>query len=44
MKKSRFLDSQILAVLKQAESSVSVPELSPSVRLDIALVIEFRDL
>ena len=27
MKKSRFTDSQILAVLKQAESGVPVPEL-----------------
>jgi len=27
MKKSRFTDSQILAILKQAESGVSVPEL-----------------
>ena len=27
MKKSRFSDSQILAVLKQAESGVPVPEL-----------------
>ena len=27
MKKSRFLDSQILAILKQAESGVPVPEL-----------------
>jgi len=27
MKKSRFTDSQILAVLKQAESGIPVPEL-----------------
>jgi putative transposase len=27
MKKSRFSDSQILAILKQAESGVPVPEL-----------------
>jgi putative transposase len=27
MKKSRFTDSQIVAILKQAESGVSVPEL-----------------
>lgn len=27
MKKSRFSDSQILAILKQAESGVAVPEL-----------------
>ena len=27
MKKSRFTDSQILAILKQAENGVSVPEL-----------------
>ena len=27
MKKSRFLDSQILAILKQAENGVPVPEL-----------------
>jgi len=27
MKKSRFTDSQILAILKQAESDVPVPEL-----------------
>lgn len=27
MKKSRFSDSQILAVLKQAESGIPVPEL-----------------
>ena len=27
MKKSRFTDSQILAILKQAESGVTVPEL-----------------
>ena len=27
MKKSRFTDSQILAILKQTESGVSVPEL-----------------
>ena len=27
MKKSRFTDSQILTILKQAESGVSVPEL-----------------
>ena len=27
MKKSRFSDSQIMAILKQAENGVSVPEL-----------------
>jgi len=27
MKKSRFTDSQILAILKQAESGIPVPEL-----------------
>lgn len=27
MKKSRFSDSQIMAILKQAESGLSVPEL-----------------
>ena len=27
MKKSRFTDSQILAILKQAENGVAVPEL-----------------
>jgi putative transposase len=27
MKKSRFSDSQIMAILKQAESGVPVPEL-----------------
>jgi len=27
MRKSRFTDSQILAILKQAESGVPVPEL-----------------
>jgi putative transposase len=27
MKKSRFTDSQILAILKQAEGGISVPEL-----------------
>ena len=27
MKKSRFTDSQILAILKQADSGISVPEL-----------------
>lgn len=27
MKKSRFTDSQILAILKQAESGVPIPEL-----------------
>lgn len=27
MKKSRFTDSQILGILKQAEAGVSVPEL-----------------
>ena len=27
MKKSRFTDSQILAILKQAENGISVPEL-----------------
>lgn len=27
MKKSRFADSQVLAILKQAESGVPVPEL-----------------
>jgi Transposase. len=27
MKKTRFTDSQILAILKQAESGVSIPEL-----------------
>jgi len=27
MKKSRFTDSQILAILKQAESGIAVPEL-----------------
>lgn len=27
MKKSRFTDSQILAILKQAESGISVPDL-----------------
>ena len=27
MKKSRFTDSQVLAILKQAESGVPVPEL-----------------
>ncbi len=27
MKKSRYLDSQIMAILKQAEAGVTVPEL-----------------
>ncbi len=30
MKKSRFTDSQILAILKQAEDGVPVPELAAS--------------
>ena len=29
MKKSRFTDSQIMAILKQAEAGIPVPELCP---------------
>jgi putative transposase len=32
MKKSRFSDSQIMAILKQAEGGVAVPELCQAQR------------
>jgi putative transposase len=42
MKKSRFTDSQILAILKQAESGVSVPELCRQHAMSSAAFYKWR--
>ena len=42
MKKSRFSDSQILAILKQAESGVPVPELCPEHGMSSASFYKWR--
>ena len=42
MKKSRFTDSQILAVLKQADAGVPVPELCREHGMNSAIFYEWR--
>lgn len=42
MKKSRFSDSQILAILKQHEVGVSVAELAREHNVSAALVYQWR--
>jgi len=42
MKKSRFTDSQILAILKQAENGVPVPELCRQHGMSSALFYKWR--
>ena len=32
MKRNRFTENQIVSILKEAESGISVPELMPQVR------------
>lgn len=40
MKKSRFSDSQILSILKQAENGVPVPELCREHGIDLSSTFE----
>ena len=42
MKKSRFTDSQIMAVLKQAEAGVVVPELCREHGISVATFYKWR--
>ena len=42
MKKSRFSDRQILAILKQHEAGVSVAELSREHNVSTALIYQWR--
>lgn len=42
MKKSRFSDSQIVAILKQHEAGVPVAELSREHNLSTALIYQWR--
>ena len=42
MKKSRFSDSQILAILKQHEAGVPVSELSREYNVSTALIYRWR--
>ena len=42
MKKSRFSDSQILAILKQHEAGVPVAELSREHNVSTALIYQWR--
>jgi len=42
MKKSRFTDSQVLAILKQAEKGVPVPELCREHGMSSALFYKWR--
>lgn len=42
MKKSRFTDSQIMAVLKEAEAGVSVPELCRAHNISTATFYKWR--
>ena len=42
MKKSRFTDSQIVAILKQAESGVPVPELCRQRGMSSAMFYKWR--
>lgn len=42
MKKSRFSDSQILAILKQAENGVAVPELCREHAMSSATFYKWR--
>lgn len=42
MKKSRFTDSQILAILKQAESGIPVPDLCREHGMSSAVFYKWR--
>lgn len=42
MKKSRFTDSQILAILKQHEAGVAVADLSREHNVSTALIYQWR--
>jgi len=42
MKKSRFTDSQIMAILKQHEAGVPVAELSREHNVSTALIYQWR--
>lgn len=42
MKQSRFTDSQIMAVLKEAEAGVSVPELGRTHGISTATLYKWR--
>lgn len=42
MKKSRFTDSQILAILKQHEAGVPVADLSGEHNVSTALIYQWR--
>ena len=42
MKKSRFTDSQIMAILKQAEAGVVVPELCREHGISVATFYKWR--
>ena len=42
MKKSRFTDSQIMAVLKRAESGEAVPELCGEIGMSTATLYKWR--
>ena len=42
MKKSRFTDSQILAILKQHEAGVAVAELAREHNISSALIYQWR--
>ena len=42
MKKSRFTDSQIMAILKQYEAGVSVAELAREHNVSTALIYQWR--
>ena len=42
MKKSRFTESQIMAILKQHESGVSVPDLAREHNVSTAAIYQWR--
>ena len=42
MKKSRFTESQIMAILKQHEAGVSIPELACEHNVSTAAIYQWR--